>query len=817
MRKSCFFAAALMSVALVGCSQDDHLDFVDADKSKFTGVMEVLDSRTSLNDENKVVWNLNDQVSIFEGDNANSLYKVSSITDGKADFEFESYEAPEEWIDFDDNYAVYPYDEENSIDADGIIYAPVAAEYTFKDEASSIATALMVAKSSGYSLNFTNAQGILCLRLNAQKATKYGAIKSIKFTSQANNLSGTAKMSWDGTNPPEAEIVPNGAGKELTINLDESLLVVLPESTTGTYAEYYVPVVPTTFEANDLAMTITWTSGEEYGPIVVPSKFSVERKKIKNIKHTVGKSSFDGVIDDDITFDEITNPNQLALALKKGGTFTLAADVSLDEAVVVPEGKTVTLNLNGKDINITAAYDENNYEASSAIVNNGNLTLTGNATIKATNNYTIRNNGTMIIDGVTIENGLMNFDDLTIKSGNISNGRSGKHAIYGNNAKLTIDGGKFHNENPGNATVFAYAGEVVINDGEFSIADGTSTLGWTSCLIDAQGNAKYTLNGGIIKGEIRDYDNNTKVYGGTFTHTSVNSFVAEGYQASEVEIGKWMVLPSNATVVTPTNITSMTFDGDNVTYTFVGDFTGEVVISAAASKNQTFDGNAATFGNHIKFTANRIADNKNEITVERSGSYTFKGFKTNNSIAFGSCAVESLKIEDCEAYMMYLNITNSVVAATGNKIVRPVTAEDSYKRYDGNTQKDIIQVYAENYSLTLTGNTIKDEKGVGNNMEVYGNYEGFQASGSVTWTNSITATGNTIANVNAEISLVKMYNDVTYAPVKWPEDYVTPDETKALATQLKSQNTLSGGSCVVEILCRAASKEDKNVQLDGDE
>lgn len=817
MRKSHFFAAALMSVALVGCSQDDHLDFVDADKSNFTGVMEVLASRTSLNAENKVEWNANDMVSIFEGDNANSLYKVSSITNGKANFEFVSYDTPTQWLKFNDNYAVYPYHEDNSIGEDGIIYAPVAADYTFKDKASSIATALMVAKSSGNSLNFTNAQGILCLRLNAQRANKYGPIKSIKFTSNDENiyLSGTAAMSWDEANNPPVAKIDNG-GKELTVTLDESLQVVLPESTTGTYAEYYVPVVPTAFGENDLAMTITWTSGEEYGPIDIPSAFSVERKKIKNIKHTVGKSSFDGVIDDDITFDEITNANQLALALKKGGTFTLEADISLNEAVLVPEGKTVTLNLNGKDINITAAYDENNYEASSAVVNKGNLTLTGNGTIKATNNYTVRNNGTMIIDGVTIENGIMNFNDLTIESGNISNSRTGKHAIYGNNAKLAINGGQFHNENPGNATVFSYAGEVIINGGEFSIADGTATLGWTSCLIDAQGNAKYTINGGIIKGEIRDYNNNTKVYGGTFTHNSVNNFVAEGYQASEVETGKWMVVPSNATVVTPMNITGMTFDGDNVTYMFVGDFTGEVAIKAAASKNQTFDGSAATFDNHIKFTANRIADNKNEITTLRSGNYTFKGFKTNNSIAFGSCAVESLKIETCEAYMMYLNITNSVVAASGNTIVRPATAEDSYKRYDGNTQKDIIQVYAENYSLTLTGNTIKDEKGVGNNMEVYGNYEGFQASG-VTWTNSITATGNTIANVNAGMSLVKIYNDVTYAPVAWPEDYVTPDETKALAKQLKTQNTLSGGSCVVDILCRATNKEDKNVQLNGDE
>ncbi len=224
----------------------------------------------------------------------------------------------------------------------------------------------------------------------------------------------------------------------------------------------------------------------------------------------------------------------------------------------------MTINLNGHNLTISAAYDDNNYEASSAIVNNSKLTLTGNGTIKATNNYTVRNNGTMVIDGVTIENGIMNFGDLTIEGGNISNSRTGKHAIYGNNAKLTINGGEFHNENPGNATIFAYGGEVVINDGEFSIADGTSTLGWTSCLIDAQGGAKYTLNGGAFNGEIRDYNNNTKVYGGTYTHNSVVNFVADGYKAAQIS-GVYHIFPESiADAVTAAGVTSITETVNNV-------------------------------------------------------------------------------------------------------------------------------------------------------------------------------------------------------------------------------------------------------------
>ena len=251
---------------------------------------------------------------------------------------------------------------------------------------------------------------------------------------------------------------------------------------------------------------------------------------------------------------KVTTAGDLQAAInnaKPGDVIEIANDITLNESIVIPAAATtfamrstpepVVINLNGNNITIEVAYDDANATASSAIVNNGTVILTGEGTIKATNNYTVRNYGTMLIDGVTIENGVMNFADLTVDSGNISNNRTGKHTIYGNNATLTINGGTFHNGNPGNATIFSYAGEVVINGGVYTIADGTSTLGWTSCLLDAQGNAKYTINGGEIKGEIRDYNKNTVIYGGTFAHSSVKNFLADGLKAVENN-GKYVVV-----------------------------------------------------------------------------------------------------------------------------------------------------------------------------------------------------------------------------------------------------------------------------------
>ena len=256
MRKNHLLTAALFVAALSSCSQDEQLSLTNEDKSIFTGSMEVIGSRTELED-NKVVWKGDETISIFEMDNVNAQYKVSgAVKDGIATFEFVNFIKPEQVVTLGSNYAVYPYHQTNTIDADGNISAPVSAEYTFTDRASSIETALMVAKTDENHFNFTNAQGIICLRLNAQQPYKLGAIQSITLTSKANLLSGTAKMTWKESNEAPIAVIQEGGGKELTINLSDGNKKELPASQDKEYTEFYVPVVPTLFEAEDLTLTI---------------------------------------------------------------------------------------------------------------------------------------------------------------------------------------------------------------------------------------------------------------------------------------------------------------------------------------------------------------------------------------------------------------------------------------------------------------------------------------------------------------------------------------------------------------------------------
>jgi hypothetical protein len=241
----------------------------------------------------------------------------------------------------------------------------------------------------------------------------------------------------------------------------------------------------------------------------------------------------------------------------------------------------------------------------------------------------------------------MNFGELTVESGNISNSRSGKHTIYGNAAKLTINGGTFHNENAGNAGIFAYGGEVVINDGDFSIADGTATIGWTSCLLDAQGGAKYTINGGVVRGEIRDYNKNTTVYGGAFSHSSVKNFLAAGHKAVLVN-GLYYVLPetiadaaTTAGVTVVANSTSavnnaLANNGEVVLYTWNGVYyiakAGEIAAYASEQGSTTVRG---IVENSTALTSATVAEG-----IDVIGNRTFRRCYELESVVLPSTLTE---------------------------------------------------------------------------------------------------------------------------------------------------------------------------------
>lgn len=262
----------------------------------------------------------------------------------------------------------------------------------------------------------------------------------------------------------------------------------------------------------------------------------------ENTTYTVVEGENTAVANAGANYNTVANAISVA---GNGGTVTLLKDVT--EKVVIPAGKTVTLDLNGKNIKPTTG---------DAIVNKGNLTIVGSGEVAAQNSesaaianfpdatanvkggtfvsaywYVIKNLGNMTIDGpVTIkkpegntdtssliDNGWYGSTDkvagesvsaqadkakLTIKSGEFT-GKSGSAScsVIKNDdyATLDISGGNFdstNNKNTSNATTILNWNVATISGGTFigqyPLANGAYN--------NAADKGQFTISGGTFTG-----------------------------------------------------------------------------------------------------------------------------------------------------------------------------------------------------------------------------------------------------------------------------------------------------------------------------
>ena len=236
------------------------------------------------------------------------------------------------------------------------------------------------------------------------------------------------------------------------------------------------------------------------------------------------------------------------------------------------------------------------------------------------------------------------------------------------------------------------------------------------------------------------------------------------------------------------------------TYAFTGTFTHDLVINVPAGMNIILDGSGAVFQCNVEFNFPRIAGNATEMLAEpRTGSYTVQNFTVTKSLNVGSWKTELIQIKNNQMAAMELNCSNSKVVLTGNVI----NNQGAAKRHNSSaTHTKGLFVYADNYDLVLSGNSITSA--TSNAIEVVGEY-GWQNND---YDNSWSITNNTLTGTRA----FKIYNDKTYAPVEWPEDYRITEEMEELAEQIMMRNTTQVSISVVDVLVRAAdNKPDANL------
>lgn len=221
-------------------------------------------------------------------------------------------------------------------------------------------------------------------------------------------------------------------------------------------------------------------------------------------------------------------------AVQDGETITLLSDVELDEPVDID--KSITLNLDGKTISISAA----NQDGYAISVSSGTVTITGNGTINAGDNVALNVTG----GAVTIDNGTFNTVGVDDGSLTITDGTFGFLTTIG--GTTTVNGGTF------SETVQVGGGSLTINGGTFTAEDnvlqamdyGTITVTGGSFTATQSGEGSpivaladqdglIQISGGTFTGGPLGVTDNTngkfKVSGGQFSDAVPEEFCADGF------------------------------------------------------------------------------------------------------------------------------------------------------------------------------------------------------------------------------------------------------------------------------------------------
>ncbi len=477
--------------------------------------------------------------------------------------------------------------------------------------------------------------------------------------------------------------------KEISVTIDDATLTgvkalvqVDTVNTTASRSEIDIDIKGGTFNGEIstglVAGEVTTVNRETTKCTVTGGEFKLGNGKVL-VVGTNGITTVDSTASDIVIVakigDIIYRDLQSAIeATANGETLQLLANVT--ESIVIPEGKQITLDLNGKNIT--------NAAGNHTITNYGTLTITGKGTV----------------DNISHQRGaLLNYGTLTLNGGkytrSLEDGKSNTWYVIKNYGKIEIDdkdnenvtvtaGGNFSsliangyydtNDHTNNSEKVTSAEEVtiLINGGNFS--GGINTL-------KNDDYSKATITGGIFNNmtqfAILNW-NFLTIENGTFTSSSEYGAVATGFNNKEFNNGN-------------TVITGGTFNGkiafmngnpNGVTYAISGGEFTEMPDTKFLVGETVF-----VAGDNGKITAMdpQTATDKNGVVVILNGV----GYKTLQS------AIEAAA-KNATTIKLLANVTESIVIAEEQEI----TLDLNEKNITNAVNKHTITNYG---TLTITG------------------------------------------------------------------------------------------------------------------
>ncbi len=443
-----------------------------------------------------------------------------------------------------------------------------------------------------------------------------------------------------------------------------------------------------------------------------------------------------------------------------GATIKLADNVNAD--IVIPAGKTVTLDLNGKTLTNVS---------SDTITNNGTLTITGSGTV----------------DNVTHgKAALINYGTATLNDGNYTRSKedaANNSESAGENSYYTILNDK--------------GGDLTINDGV-----SVTNVGHFSSMIRNGGDEKssatstLTINGGNFSGGINTVKNDElgvlEINGGSFSNTS--QFVVMNWHKATIKAGTFEALPDaeavlfTATYSATRAVGELTVTGG--TYTCAA---GQSLLCDRWNNSADYKGTAAISGGTFS-----VDPTPTTYVVE--SAIARKDSNTNYTVVAKENLTSGVYMADptnflAPGYVSYKNSDDTYTVYYPVPVTPGNTSSSTTKNPDGST----TTTTTDKTTGTVT-ETTKNPDGSTTTVET-------KKDGSVTETNK-TANGSvgtvkSDANGNSEISANISAADVSAAakknePVAAPVS-VAPAASPAAAPVIKLSVPASAGEVSVVI------------------
>ena len=366
-------------------------------------------------------------------------------------------------------------------------------------------------------------------------------------------------------------------------------------------------------------------------------------------------------------------PDDIYMAAALGGEVTLTEDVVLTLPLEI--NAEMTINLDGHTI--SGAIEKGNgaivkiADGASVILNGGTIKNT-----VANGDAAINNEGTLVLNGVTIE------------GAPLADGGYSAYAVV-SSGNMVIEEGTAISADRGSLQVTG-AGETVINGGTFTNND-IGSRAFTSHVVDVSSTHKLTINGGtfqhlhtntsggvVICNRTRGtvyvnggsfsggnyygndnlsdygYGGTFSVKGGVFSANPAAKYIADGYKAIAKD-GKYYVVTEDTGAIASSSaelVSLVNNATEDITVSLAADLEGNISLTQKAGIDVTILGNGHNYKGGIHIWGNGASDDRSltikEINFDGTGLTDDEGcIYTTGAVNGTNSYACNVTIEDC--------------------------------------------------------------------------------------------------------------------------------------------------------------------------